>query len=165
MIYIDKETKLRVNIYYTYKGFSLLDTQEIRDRAGVIEIAEPAPPEDYSPDTYYRTEQDAAPYVIYTKKSDEQIAELNLVKAKQVRAQEVSEIIVTTQAGNTFDGHEDAQNRMNRAVNILTDTDLVPWVLADNTIVNVSKAELLEALRLSGTAQSALWAKPYLPPN
>jgi hypothetical protein len=126
------------------------------------EIPEPAAPEDYSTDLYYRTEQDDAPYVIYTRKSDEQIAAINQAKAKHVRAQEVSEIVVTTAAGNQFDGHEDAQNRMNRAVNILTDADLVPWVLADNTVMTVGKAELLEALRLSGMAQSALWAKPYL---
>ncbi len=126
------------------------------------EIPEPAVPEDYSADYYYRTEQDDAPYVIYTRKSDEQIEQIVQAKAKQVRAQEVSEIVVTTAAGNQFDGHEDAQNRMNRAINILTDADLVPWVLADNTVVNVGKAELLEALRLSGMAQSALWAKPYL---
>lgn len=126
------------------------------------EIPEPAAPDDYSTDYYYRTEQDDTPYVIYTRKSDEQIAQINQAKAKQVRAQEVSEIIVTTAAGNSFDGHEDAQNRMNRAINILLDTDVVPWVLADNTVANVGKAELLEALRLSGMAQSALWAKPYL---
>ena len=56
-IYIDKDTLKRVNIYYTYKGFSKLDTPEIRARAGVIEIAEPAAPEDYTDETYYRTEQ------------------------------------------------------------------------------------------------------------
>lgn len=161
-MFIDKETKLRVNIYSSYRGFSKLDTPEIREVAGVIEIAEPEAPEDYSTDYYYRTEQDDAPYVIYTRKSVEQIAQINQAKAKQLRAQEVGEIIVTTAAGNAFDGHEDAQNRMNRAINILTDADLVPWVLADNTVVTVGKAELLEALRLSGMAQSALWAKPYL---
>lgn len=36
---------------------------------------EPSPPDDYSEETHYRTEQDAAPYVVYTRKSDEQIAE------------------------------------------------------------------------------------------
>ena len=76
MIYIDNDTKLRVNIYYTYKGFSKLDTPEIRAKAGVIEIPDPTPPEDYSEDTHYRTEQDAAPYVIYTRKSDEQILQI-----------------------------------------------------------------------------------------
>ena len=84
MIYIDSDTKLRVNIYYTYKGFSRLDTPEIRAAAGVVEIAEPTPPEDYSDDLYYRTEQDAEPYVVYTRKSDEQI--IQVMRSKMMNA-------------------------------------------------------------------------------
>ena len=44
-----------------------------RDLLELADVA--APPEDYSEATYYRTETDDAPYVIYTRKSDEQIAE------------------------------------------------------------------------------------------
>jgi hypothetical protein len=80
-LFIDNETKRRVNIYAPYAGFSKLDTPEIRQRAGVIEIADPVPPADYSDETYYRTEQDDAPYVIYTKKSDEQLAQIADSKA------------------------------------------------------------------------------------
>jgi hypothetical protein len=47
------------------------------------EIPEPAAPEDYSTDYYYRTEQDDAPYVIYTRKSDEQIAQLRMKQCEQ----------------------------------------------------------------------------------
>ena len=75
-MFIDQTTQLRVNIYAPYKGRSKLDTPEIRAAVGVIEIADPIPPEDYSDETYYRTEQDAAPYVIYTKKSPEQLERL-----------------------------------------------------------------------------------------
>jgi hypothetical protein len=86
-MFIDQDTLKRVNINYAYKGFSKLDTPEIRARAGVIEIAEPAAPEDYSDETYYRTESDDAPYVIYTKKSPEQLEQLldskNLEAAKR----------------------------------------------------------------------------------
>lgn len=135
----------------------------VRDQLGVIEITEPTPPEDYSESTYYRTEQDEAPYVVYTRKSDEQIAEAALAKAKQVRKQEVDAIIVTTAAGRSFDGHEDAQNRMARAITGMEDTDETLWVLADNTPVMVGKAELKEALRLSGQAQTELWVRPYKP--
>lgn len=161
MITVLKSNQKRCNPYASY--VTPEGTRHIKIPADLYtEIPEPSAPEDYSTDYYYRTEQDDAPYVIYTKKSDEQIAQVVQAKAKQVRAQEVSEIVVTTAAGNQFDGHEGAQNRMNRAINILNDTDLVPWVLADNTVINASKAELLEALRLSGMEQSALWAKPYL---
>ena len=80
-MFIDSTTLRRVNIYSAYKGFSKLDTPEIRQRAGVVEIPDPVPPEDYSDETYYRTEQDTDPYVIYTKKSDEQLAQLAKSKA------------------------------------------------------------------------------------
>lgn len=81
--------------------------------------------------------------------------------AKAIRAVKVSSIVVSTQAGNTFDGNEEAQNRMARALAGMDDADVVPWVLADNSIVSVGKAELREALRLSGQAQTELWVKPY----
>jgi hypothetical protein len=161
MITVLKSNQKRCNPHAAYVDAD--GTRHIKMPADLYtEIQEPAKPKDHSTDYYCRTEQDDAPYVTYTRKSDVQIAQVVQSKAKQVRAQEVSEIVVTTAAGNQFDGHEDAQNRMNRAINILTDADLIPWVLADNTVVNVGKAELLEALRLSGMAQSALWAKPYL---
>lgn len=86
-----------------------------------------------------------------------------LAQAKARRAEEVAAITVTTQAGNTFDGHEDAQNRMSRAALAMSDTDVLPWVLADNSIAQVSRAELQEALRLAGLATAELWIKPYLP--
>lgn len=160
-IYIDQDTRKRVNIYYTYKGFSRLDTPEIRERAGVIEVPDPIPPADYSDETYFRTEQDDAPYVVYTRKSDEQIAEVMLMKAKQQRAASVEQIQVTTIAGNVFDGDERSQDRMSRAVTSMDDTDSIPWVLSDNTITTVTKAELREALRLAGAAMAAEWVKPY----
>lgn len=72
-MFIDNDTKLRVNIFAPYKGFSKLDTEELRQRAGVVEIPEPAPPVDYKESLFYRTEQQEYPYVIYTRKSDEQI--------------------------------------------------------------------------------------------
>lgn len=84
-IFVDQATNLRVNIQSPYKGRSRLDTAEIRAELGVIEIAEPTPPADYSDDLYYKTEQDAAPYVVYTRKSDEQIAAVRWTKIKAKR--------------------------------------------------------------------------------
>lgn len=157
----------RINIYAPFTTpegvtYGNLTDPVVRNQLGVVEISEPAPPEDYSESAYYRTEQDEAPYVVYTRKSDEQIAAVALAKAKQERAQAVAGIIVTTTSGNSFDGHEDAQNRMARALLGLSDTDTMSWVLADNSIAQVTKAELQEALRLSGTAIAELWVKPYI---
>jgi len=157
----------RINIhapFTTPEGvtYGNLTDPAVRDQLGVVEIADPTQPDDYSDDLYYRTEQDEAPYVVYTSKSDEQIAEATLAKAKQERAQAVADIIVTTAAGKSFDGHEGAQNRMARVITGMEDTDEILWVLADNTPAMVSRAELKEALRLAGQAQAAVWVKPYI---
>ena len=86
-MFIDSKTGKMVNIYAPFGGFSRLDMAEIRARAGVVEIADDPAPEDYSDDTYFRTEDWSAtqrPYVTYTRKSDEQINEVanNKVKAQ-----------------------------------------------------------------------------------
>lgn len=79
--------------------------------------------------------------------------------AKTARELAVSQITVTTAAGNTFDGDETSQNRMARATIALqaTGTPSTMWVLSDNSVINASVAELAEALALSGAAQSAVW--------
>lgn len=77
----------RFNIYasatidgVTYPNFT---SPELRTQLGITEIPEPQSPEDYTEDTYYRTEQDTEPYVVYTKKSQEQLDELAAQKEAQ----------------------------------------------------------------------------------
>lgn len=82
-MFIDNTTKKRVNIHAPYKGFSKLDTPEIRARVNVVEISEPSAPEDYSDELYYKTEQDDAPYIVYTPKSLESI---NASKKEKLKA-------------------------------------------------------------------------------
>ena len=79
--------------------------------------------------------------------------------AKAARAIAVENIKVTTASGNTFDGDETSQTRMSRAILVLSTgaAASVPWVLADNTVIQADIAELTEALALAGAAQAALW--------
>lgn len=79
--------------------------------------------------------------------------------AKAEREAAVAAIKVTTAAGNTYDGDEISQGRMARAV-IALSTGLAPsvtWVLADNSVIEATAAELTEALVLAGQAQAAVW--------
>ena len=79
--------------------------------------------------------------------------------AKAAREAAVAAIKVTTAAGNTFDGDETSQGRMSRAI-IALSTGLAPsvnWVLADNSVIQATAAELTEALVLAGQAQAAIW--------
>lgn len=81
---------------------------------------------------------------------------------KAEREAAVAAIKVTTTAGNTFDGDEISQGRMSRAI-IALSTGLAPsvtWVLADNTTIQATPAELTEALVLAGQAQAAIWVLP-----
>lgn len=80
-------------------------------------------------------------------------------EAKWERQIAVNNIKVTTAAGNTFDGDETSQTRMSRAILVLSTgyAPTVPWVLADNTVIQADVAELTEALARAGQAQAALW--------
>lgn len=79
--------------------------------------------------------------------------------AKENRAKAVASIIVTTASGKAFDGDESSQTRMARAIIGMEAIGrvLITWTLADNSIVDVSAAELTEALVLAGERQSQLW--------
>ena len=84
---------------------------------------------------------------------------------KALRAEAVSKITVEVD-GMVFDGDEKAQDRMARAITMFNANNLpadtvTPWVLADNTVAEVTVAQLSQALLLAGQAQTALWTIPY----
>jgi len=76
---------------------------------------------------------------------------------KAERLNQVQNIKVTTTSGKEFDGNEEAQGRMARAILVLDDIESTLWVLADNTPAEVTKTELKEALKLAGQAQTNIW--------
>lgn len=82
---------------------------------------------------------------------------------KAERAESVARIVVTTAAGNAFDGDEISQGRMARAILGLQSptapASTVTWVLADNTVIEATADELHEALTLAGAEQARLWVK------
>lgn len=88
-----------------------------------------------------------------------------LAQAKKERAEAVSRLTVTVD-GMVFDADETSQNRMSRvvagaqALGIAQSTTQV-WVLADNTVATPTVAQLAQALKLAGEAQTALWTVPY----
>lgn len=92
-------------------------------------------------------------------------AELKMSDAKTDRAGEVSRITVEVD-GMTFDGDETSQDRMTRAITMFTSSGLpedttTSWVLADNTVAQVTIRQLAQALLLAGQKQTELWTKPY----
>lgn len=86
----------------------------------------------------------------------------NRYSAKAERAAAVAAITVTVTSGKTFDGDEDSQTRMARAIIGMQAANVtaITWTLADNTSVEVTLTDLTEALILSGQQQAALWPIP-----
>lgn len=89
-----------------------------------------------------------------------------LAQAKKERAEAVSKLTVTVD-GMVFDADETSQNRMSRlvagaqALGVDLNTTTQVWVLADNTVATPTVAQLAQALKLAGEAQTALWTVPY----
>ena len=94
------------------------------------------------------------------KFSDEEVAMKQLLTAKAEREDYVKRIVVEVD-GMMFDGDEVSQDRMARSIIALDLGEKVQWVLADNTIKMVTRAQLREALRKAGSAQTAIWSDPY----
>lgn len=96
----------------------------------------------------------------------EELLEMGMKKLKNERAEAVSKLIVEVD-GLKFDADEESQSRMSRTITaaLSLGVDLSEekrtWVLADNTIAEVSIKQLSEALRLAGDAQTELWTVPY----
>lgn len=95
----------------------------------------------------------------------EKEAEVAMSEAKTDRAEAVARITVEVD-GMVFDGDEKAQDRMARAITMFTSSGLPPdttteWVLADNTVAQVTVNQLAQALLLAGQKQTELWTKPY----
>lgn len=86
-----------------------------------------------------------------------------LAEKKRQRQAIVDAITVTVSSGKVFDGNEEAQSRMSRAIMSAETADIpsTTWVLANNVPTVVTLAELKEALVLSMQAMGAVWADPY----
>ena len=106
----------------------------------------------------YVVENGVAVHSPPVKTNDEIIAE-----KKCQRQAIVDAITVTVSTGKVFDGNEDAQSRMGRAIQTaqIANIPSTTWVLANNVPTTVTLAELQEALVLSMQAMGAVWATPY----
>jgi hypothetical protein len=79
---------------------------------------------------------------------------------KAARQAQVRAIVITTAAGNAFQGDEISQSRMDRTLNGYAGNPpdaTLQWILADNTVATISLGELAEALSLAVVAQSEIW--------
>ena len=84
---------------------------------------------------------------------------MTVAAAKKIRDAAVAKIKVTVN-GKVFDGDEVSQSRLTRAITAAEAQGIAAqsWKLADNTWVEVTVAELKQALAAAFQAQSELWA-------
>lgn len=81
---------------------------------------------------------------------------------KNKRTSKVKALVVTVYRGKTrmtFNGDEDSQRRMFMRAQRMraNNTPTIRWVLADNTIAEVTADELEQALDLAMCGQGELW--------
>ena len=138
-MFIWKSNQKRCNPYASYTDEN--GTRFTRVPADLYEeIHDPVPPADYSDETYYRTEQDDAPYVIFTKKSDEQIAAVWWEKVKQQR-DELIENGGCLHQGKWF--HSDVRSKQQQIALKDLGQDIpvgLKWKTMDGTFIDMTPA-------------------------
>jgi hypothetical protein len=121
-------------------GFNSFLNKDIQSRFNIVKVPVQTTPEDYSEETYYRTEQDDAPYVIYTKKSDEQIQQVWWNKVKQQR-DELTENGGCLHSGYWF--HTDTKSKQQQMALAMLGQDLpagIQWKTMDGSFVEMTPA-------------------------
>ena len=73
-------------------------------------------------------------------------------------------IVTVTRLDGTkllFDGDETSQNRMIRAYTVMKAKNVTStlWKMADNTVMDITADEFIDAVELAGIEQSNLWFK------
>lgn len=153
---------LRFNIYatapidgVTYHNF--LDP-DLRASLGITEVAEPEPPADYTPESYYRTEQDEAPYVVYTKKSEEQLASQRWESLKQIRDD------LTSNGGCFVQGkwfHTDVASKQQQMALVMLGQNLpagIQWKTMDGSFIEMTPALAAELFAAQVQREQVIFA-------
>lgn len=151
--------RVNIDIPITFMGVTYPNLRDplTRKALRVSEVPDPVYPD---PKLYFWTENEDGTINIEAK-PEEMVKAAALQDAKNQRVSDVLSIQVTTLAGNTFDGDEQSQGRMARAIVAMEETDVIPWVLSDSSVKLVNQAELKEALKLSGQKMTEIWVKVY----
>ena len=160
-MFISNETKVWVNLdainaMRPYKGYSKLDSPELRAAVGLVEIPDPKLADGEKEEHYYRTETSdrMPPYVIFTKKSDEQIAAIRWEKLKQIRDEKI--INGGAKVGDKW-FHSDTHSKVQQLSLLLAGENLpagIQWKTMDGTFIEMTPA-LAQQIYQAQMAQEA----------
>lgn len=119
---------------------------DIPELEGYVEPLQTKPAEPTKPESWPTADEVFAPYKRDLFKLD--------------RTKKVRELTVEVD-GMVFDGDEESQTRMARAILSLEPGEKMEiWVLADNSIVQPTREQLQQAMKLAGSRQSTIWTMP-----
>ena len=156
-MFIFKTTQLRANPYAPYNSPD--GTRYTRIPMELLdEIPEPQPPEDYTEATYFRTEQDDAPYVVYTRKSDETIASARWEAIKIIRDD------LTLNGGCLVDGywfHTDVYSKQQQMALMMLGQDLpqaLQWKTMSGDFVTLTPALVSQLFSAQVTREQDIFA-------
>lgn len=157
----------RINInapYTTAEGVTHVNLLDpiLREQEGVTEIAEPTPPEGYSAEFYFRTEQDDAPYVVYTRKSDEAIAAVRWEKIKGIR----DNLLFNGGCKVLVEGvakwfHSDVHSKVQQMSLVMTGENLpqnLQWKTMDGSFVTMTPAIATQLYQAQITKEMTIFA-------
>ncbi len=87
--------------------------------------------------------------------------ELKKEKLKELNKQRQAELDIAkvSYKNNLYDADEVSQSRMARALLALGEDDKQFWITADDKMVELTKADFREILRLAGVNQTRIWVK------
>lgn len=137
----------RINIYAPYMDEdgntwnSLIDPA-VRNLLGVQEIPDPIPPADYSEYRYFRTEQDTAPYVVFTPKPAEMLAAQDAAKIEEKKAtvRDARELVINRLNGIASRNQRNNKNTVADACDVVIDQLLT---ITDNWPTNPDDVDAL----------------------
>jgi len=156
-MFIFKDTLKRANPYAPYTSPD--GTRYPRIPMELLdEIPEPQPPEDYTESSYYRTEQDDAPYVVYTRKSDEAIAAARWEAIKIIRED------LTLNGGCLVDGkwyHTDVYSKQQQMALVMLGESLPPelwWKTMDGSFVTMTPTLAMQLFGAQVAREQSIFA-------
>lgn len=125
------------SIYLTSNGYIVLDVED--------------------PILTSTTNEDGTIDVVFRELNQEDYKEYDRINYKATRDELVKKIVVVHN-GIEYQGDEDSQSRMSRAINGLPDeTTTISWKAKDNSSKELTRIDLKEILFLAGQEQTRIW--------
>jgi len=156
MIRVFKDTKQRANEFALYTSAD--GTRYPQVPRDLLEWADTAtPPVDYSEDTYSTQEIMDAPYVIFTKKSDEQIAQVRWSKLSAIR-----DNLMLTGGAKVGDKwyHSDTHSKVQQLALMIAGANLpagIQWKTMDGSFIEMTPTLALQIYSAQMAQEQAIF--------